>query len=61
MLAYLAVPVKVFPSLYGICNPVLGSLNLFANPKSITYIVFCLLESPIKKLSGLISLWIICL
>jgi len=59
--AYLAVPVKFFPSLYGMCSPVLGSLNLLANPKSITYTKCCFLLMPIKKLSGFTSLWRKCL
>jgi hypothetical protein len=33
-LAYLAVPVNVLLSLNEMCLPVLGSLYLFANPKS---------------------------
>lgn len=55
-LAYLAVPVKVLLSLNDICLPVLGSLYLFANPKSIIYITCCYFWIPIRKLSGLISL-----
>ena len=54
-LAYLAVPVKVLLSLKEMCLPVLGSLNLFARPKSIMYITCCCFWTPIKKLSGLIS------
>jgi hypothetical protein len=49
------------PSLYGICSPVFGSRNLFANPKSITYTKCYFLFIPIKKLSGFTSLWRKCL
>ena len=62
-LAYLAVPVKDLLSQYGICSPVLGSLYLLANPKSITYTMFYFLPCPIRKLSGFISLcmkWLLC-
>ena len=34
-LAYLAVPVKFFPSLYGMCSAVILDLNHLARPKSI--------------------------
>lgn len=37
MLAYLAVPVKLLSSRYGMCSPLLGSQYLFAKPKSIIY------------------------
>ena len=36
-LAYLAVPVRLFPSLYGMCWPVLASLYLLVKPKSTIY------------------------
>lgn len=39
-LAYLAVPVNVFNSLYGICLP--SFYNFFAKPKSTIYILFYL-------------------
>ncbi len=55
MLQYLAVPTKLFPVLYGICIPVLLSLNFFANPKSMIYIKFSYEFRPNKKFSGLMS------
>lgn len=58
-LAYLAVPVKFLPSLYGICSPSLFLKHL-ANPKSIMNILSLVYSvPPIKKLSGLISLCMI--
>jgi cellulose synthase/poly-beta-1,6-N-acetylglucosamine synthase-like glycosyltransferase len=53
--AYLAVPVKFLPYLYGICFPSLV-IYLFANPKSSKNILLAVLFNPIQKLSGLISL-----
>ena len=57
-LAYLGVPVNCKCSLYGICTLVLASLYLLASPKSIMWtICWSLLRKPMRKLSGLISLW----
>eukprot|EP00826_Nyctotherus_ovalis_P066027 TRINITY_DN9734_c0_g4_i2.p1 TRINITY_DN9734_c0_g4~~TRINITY_DN9734_c0_g4_i2.p1 ORF type:complete len:254 (-),score=-41.64 TRINITY_DN9734_c0_g4_i2:730-1491(-) len=53
--AYRAVPVKDFPLLYGMCCPVLGSLNRLASPKSITYTTPECEPLPITKLSGFTS------
>jgi len=56
ILAYLAVPVKFFPSLKGICSPS-AFLKHLASPKSMIKMLFLLLSvAPIKKLSGLMSL-----
>ena len=54
--AYLAVPVKFFPSRNAMCLWVLGSLYIFASPKSITYTMWRRDPLPSKKLSGFISL-----
>lgn len=58
MLMYLAVPVKLLCSRYGICFLVSGSMYSFARPKSIMWIVFSLPEDlrPIRKFSGFMSL-----
>lgn len=56
-LAYLAVPVNDLLSLKVIWRPVLGSLYLLAKPKSIMWMTCCYFCIPIRKLSGLMSLW----
>ena len=57
MLAYLAVPTKLFPPLTGICCPVFKSLYLLASPKSMIYTILALSFLPIIKLLALISRW----
>lgn len=60
ILIYLAVPVRLLCSLYGICLLVSGSMYSLANPKSIMCIIwFRLVEClPIRKFSGLTSRYI---
>jgi len=55
ILAYLAVPVKLFLSEYGICSWVLRVRKALANPKSIRCIRFARVPLPSKKLSGFMS------
>ena len=55
--AYLAVPVKLFLSLYGICSLVWGFFHLLAKPKSIKYKVYAFSSRPISMFSGFKSLW----
>ena len=57
-LAYLGVPIITSYYLKSLWFPDFWHLNLFDNPKSITYTVWAFLPIPIKKFSGLISLWI---
>ena len=57
ILAYRAVPVRFLFSRYGMCWCVLASLYFLAKPKSIMYTKFPFLPSPMRKLSGLTSLW----
>ena len=63
ILIYLAVPVRLLCSLYGICLCVSGSIYSFAKPKSITCMICCLRVElrPIRKFSGFTSLYIKCL
>ena len=56
--AYLAVPVRPFPSRYLICSP-FEFWNFFANPKSRMKIQCACFWYPIAKLSGLMSLCMI--
>lgn len=60
MLIYLAVPVRLLCSLYGMCFFVSGSIYSFAKPKSIICITCWVLfpGRPIKKFSGFTSLYI---
>ena len=59
--AYLAVPVNFFFFIYGYCSKVFEERYFFAKPKSNkNKSAFCLFN-PITKLSGFISLCIICL
>ena len=57
--AYLAVPVKFLPVLGAMWIPSLD-IYLLERPKSIIYNLLHLFPLPIKKLSGLMSLWIKC-
>ena len=61
ILIYLAVPVKLLCSRYGMCFFVSGSMYSLAKPKSIICIVlsFPVDFRPIKKFSGLTSRYII--
>lgn len=60
MLMYLAVPVRLLCSLYGICFFVSGSIYSFAKPKSMIWMTCWVLfpGRPIKKFSGFTSLYI---
>ena len=57
MLMYLAVPVRLLCSRYGMCLLLSGSMYSLARPKSITYIVLSLWVEcrPIRKFSGFMS------
>ena len=59
--AYLAVPVNFLLLQNFMCCIVLLLLYFLAKPKSIKYTIELFSSVPITKLSGLISLWIICL
>lgn len=60
MLIYLAVPVRLLCSLYGMCFLVSGSMYSFARPKSMMWMVCCRLEPgrPTRKFSGFTSRYI---
>lgn len=57
--AYLAVPVRFLPSWYGICYPVFGWEYFLESPRSMTWMMLLFFPRPTRKLSGLMSLWII--
>ena len=60
MLIYLAVPVRLLCSLYGMCFLVSGSMYSFARPKSMMWMVCCRLVPgrPNRKFSGFTSRYI---
>ena len=68
MLAYLGVPVRLLPSLCGMCCSVLGCLYLLLSPKSMQYTLFVTLPGgcwlgpghSVTKFAGLMSRWIRC-